>query len=89
MVFERAGDLLRDEVVVYQDVGAYLLARDILSLGIADEVVLPLRDLVAELNLPQSTAVDDVLLRRVSSQTQEREAVSLRYSAFQKGLESD
>lgn len=88
-VFERAGDLLRDEEVVYQDVGAFVLARDILGLGIADEVVVPLRELVAELNLPQSTAVDDVLLRREGPQAQEREAVAQRYSAFQKGLKSD
>ena len=62
VVFERASDVLRDEEVDYEDVGAFLLARDALGLGMADVVAVPLRELVAELLLPQSKAVDDVLM---------------------------
>lgn len=85
-VFERAADVLQAEVVVYEDVGAYLLAMDVRALGVAPQATEALKRLVIELTDPSSTAVDDVLRRAGDDQAQRREAIARRYSAFRLGI---
>ena len=86
IVFDRAADVLQEEVVLYEDVGAYLLAMEVRVLGVAPQVMEPLYQLVDELTDPASKAVDHALRGTVDGQAQRREAISRRYSAFKLGI---
>jgi len=85
-VFKRAADVLQEEVVLYEDVGAYLLAMDVRALSVASPVMEPLHQLVDELTEPSSRAVDHVLRGAGDEQAQRRQAIVRRYSAFKQGL---
>lgn len=86
VVFERAAEVLQDEKVLYEDAGAYILALDVVQLGLSNEVIEPLRRLVEELLDEASKAVDDVLVRDTEQQAQQRAEITRRYSAFRLGL---
>lgn len=88
VVFERAIDVLQEGVVLYEDVGAYLLAMDVRDLRVAPDAVAPLRQLVEELIDPSSKAVDHVVQGVWVGQAQQREAVVQRYLAFRLGISS-
>ncbi len=85
-VFDCAADVLREETILYEDVGAYLLAMDVRALGVTPPVMEPLNQLVDELTQPSSRAVDHVLRGAAGDQAQRREAISRRYSAFRLGI---
>lgn len=84
-VLERAGEVLQDENVLYEDVGAYLLALDVRELAVAEEALEPLVALVAELTDVQGKAVDH-LLEKMGDEPQQRAAIVRRYRAFALGM---
>jgi predicted nucleotidyltransferase len=85
-IFERAANVLQEEVVLYEDVGAYLLAMDVRALGVTPQAMEPLHQLVDELMEPSRKAVDHLLRGVGDDQAQRRDAVSRRYSAFKLGV---
>lgn len=86
-VFERAADMLRSERVTYEDVGAFLLARDVASLEMPRAVLAPLVDVLAELVENDGVALEHLLGRRAYAEATARLAVVRRYAAFQLGLD--
>jgi predicted nucleotidyltransferase len=85
-VFERASDVLQEERVAYEHVGAYLLGRDIAEIGFGNAAVAPLRTLLAELSDPKSRAADDVQVSKGRGLEPDRTTILLRYEAFRLGL---
>lgn len=87
VVFDRAADVLQDDVVEYEHVGAYLLALDIRELGVGNEAVRSLHALLPELTDEASRAVDDLLVGRGAPQARARRTVVQRYAAFAIGFD--
>ena len=84
-VFERTSDVLQEERVAYEHVGAYFLGRDVAETGTGDAVLAPLCTLLAELVNPMSGAVEDVLASSGSGPDHDRETIVSRHVALQLG----
>lgn len=85
-VFERAAEVLQEEHITYEHVGAYLLGRDLAGGGFADAVLAPLLVVLAELKDPMSRSVDDVRGRARLRPDHDRATIVLRYAAMSLGL---
>ena len=85
-VFDRSATVLQEEVVLHEDVGAYLLAAEVRELGVASQATEPLLELVDELMDPRSHAVDDLLRSAAHAQARQRTSIARRYAAFKAGL---
>lgn len=72
--------------IPYVHVGGYLLALEIIALGLPEETLRPLRMLLGELGDPTSRAVDDVLAVRGGGMGAFRDEVTARYVAMEKGI---
>jgi predicted nucleotidyltransferase len=85
-VFEHAAEVLQGGDVLYEDVGAYLLAREVRALGMNRAVMQPLLQLIDELTEPDGRAVDDLLRGAPHDQVARRLEIARRYLAFRTGL---
>ncbi len=85
-VFDLAAEVLQDERVTYEHVGAYLLGLAIAKFRFADAVLAPLCTLLKELGDPMSVAVDDVQDPARRGLVRDRETIVLRYAAMRLGL---